>query len=126
MSVEVLSDQPVSRNLAAGRTGVACSYPQATVLANGDVACLYRQGTTKHSYDGVLLLQTSSDRGASWSAPAVAFDGRGLQPPQSVVSGGVCQAPSGELLVTFGLVDASHPRRIPRCQWASTLREDSG
>ena len=109
MKVEVLSDQPVSRNLASQRTGVACSYPQATILENGDIACLYRQGATKHSYDGVLVLQTSSDRGASWSDPAIAFDGRSLRPPQSVVSGGVCQAPSCELLVTFGLVDASHP-----------------
>ena len=109
MKVEVLSDQPVSRNLASQSTGIACSYAQTTVLEDGDIACLYRQGTSKHSYDGVLVLQISSDYGASWSDPVIVFDGRSLRPPQSVVSGRVCQTRSGELLVTFGLVDASHP-----------------
>ena len=109
MKIEILSDQAVSTNLAAGDAGLTCAYPQSTPLDRGDVACLYRQGTSKHSYDGILVLQTSRDRGEMWSEPLVAFDGRDLQPPQSVTSGGICQTGTGELLITLGLVDASNP-----------------
>ena len=107
MKVKVLSDKPVSPNLASRNTAIACAYPQSVALDSGEIVCLYRQGASKHSYDGVLVLQSSFDHGVSWSDPVIAFDGRGLPPPQSIVSGGLCQTPSGDLLITFGLVDAS-------------------
>lgn len=109
MRVEILSDGPVTLNLALKDPGVACAYPQTTVLENGDAACLYRQGASKHSYDGILMLQRSSDKGATWSEPLVVFDGRATEPPQSVLSGGLCQTRAGHLLVTLSTVDASNP-----------------
>ncbi len=101
MNVEILHDQPVSRNFLETPGGLTCAFPQVTAMANGDVACLYRQGITKHSHDGILLLQTSSDRGASWSEPGVVFDGRDSTPPETVVSGGLCEGAPDTLFVTF-------------------------
>ena len=109
MKIKILSDQPVSKNLAEGDNTVTCAYPQSITLNNGGIACLYRQGRTKHSYDGILMLQTSSDYGKSWSEPSVVFDGRNLQPPRSAGSGGICQTSTGELLTTFWIIDASKP-----------------
>jgi hypothetical protein len=109
MHIKILSDQPVSKNFAAGDIAIACAYPSSTVLSNGNIACLYRQGAGKHSQDGILVLQTSSDQGVSWSQPQIVFDGRYLQPRITVVSGGICQTDMGTLLATFSLVEDLDP-----------------
>jgi len=104
-----LADMAVSPNLLAGERGVTCSFPQAAALADGRVACVYRRGTTKHSHDGVFVLQISSDLGFSWGGPIVIFDGMNQRPAQTVVSGGICQTPAGTLFVTFSTVEGLPP-----------------
>ena len=80
MTINILHDVAVSPNLAQRDREVACAYAQTTLLEDGSVACLYRRGTTKHSHDGVLALQKSSDLGETWSEPQTVFDGHGRQP----------------------------------------------
>lgn len=109
MKIELLSDSSVSPNLNTRDAGVTCSYSLSTVLDNGDVACVYRRGTSKHSYDGILVMQTSPDRGKTWSDPAVVFDGTDRKPALVVVTGALCQTAAGTLLATFGLVKATRP-----------------
>ena len=106
MQIEILSDRPVSRNYLQGNGSLACAYPSSTVLADGDIACVYRQGATKHSPDGILVMQTSSDCGNSWTEPQVVFDGQQLNPTKTVESGGICFTNTGTLVATFGLVEA--------------------
>ena len=81
MKVNILSDRAVSRNLAAGDGGSACAYPLSIRLKDGSLCCVYRQGSSKHSVDSLLLMQTSEDLGETWSAPRVVFDGLKRTPP---------------------------------------------
>jgi hypothetical protein len=78
-------------------------------MRSGEVTCLYRQGTTKHSHDGILVLQTSPDGGSSWSNPRIVFDGRDMERPQTVVSGGLCESEPGTLFVTFFTLEDLEP-----------------
>jgi len=105
MRIEILSDKPVSSNLAAGDTSVACAYPVSTLLADDTIVCIYRQGATKHSHDGIFMMQTSADEGNSWGEPKVIFDGRQLQPPQTAIMAGVCQTRANTFLFTFGVIE---------------------
>ncbi len=109
MRVTVLSDQAVTSNLAAGDTASTCAYPLSTLLGDGSVCCVYRQGPSKHSVDSLLMMQTSQDLGDSWSAPQVVFDGRKSAPQVTVVSAGVCQTHDGNLLVVFGAIEGLAP-----------------
>jgi len=90
MKITILSDEPMSPNLAARDPGTACAYVQTTTTANGDLYCLYRRGSTKHGPDGVLVVQRSSDGGKTWSEPLTVFDRTAQDPPDSVICGGVC------------------------------------
>ena len=105
MKVNILSDRAVSRNLAAGDSGSACAYPLSIRLKEGSVCCVYRQGSSKHSVDSLLLMQTSEDLGESWSAPRVVFDGLKRTPPTTLVSPGLCQTADGHLMVIFGSIE---------------------
>ena len=125
MKVEILSDRPASDNLAAEDPSVACAFAQTTVMSNGDVACLYRIGRTKHSFDGVLAMQTSSDGGVTWSKPQIILDRLGAPAPMSVLSQGVSTTPSGALLATFTLVDASRPDLYVFSEEGFKLREQT-
>jgi len=109
MRVDILYDRPISPNFAAGEGGTMAAFPQAALLAGGRVACVYRRGTTKHSHDGVFVLQTSDDLGLTWSEPRVIYNGLGARPAQTVVSGGICQTPAGALLATFSTVEGLQP-----------------
>ena len=99
--VEILSDRAVSPN---GNAGITCAYPQTTLLNSGQIVCVYRQGESKHSHDGKLVRQCSDNGGQSWSKPTTVFDGTGMEPSQTVISGGVCAIDTNKLLVTFGAV----------------------
>lgn len=90
----VVSDNNESRDLT-------CVYPLTIATDEGALVCVYRRGQTKQSYEGVLVSQRSSDKGQTWSTPAIVCDKRHLQPPQSVNSGGVCQCADGSLLAVF-------------------------
>ena len=121
MKIELLYDGPVSPNFATGDgkarakrdQQVTCAYPLSTKLANGTVACVYRQGATKHSHDGILMLQLSRDGGQSWSAPRTVVNGLLESPTQTVVTGGICQMPSGALLAVYGTVEGLPPGVYP-------------
>ena len=109
MTIEILFDHPLSPNLHANQTNVSCAYPLSTHLDDGRIAVVYRQGETKHSRDGVLRWQLSSDQGKTWSTPQTIFDGLGQQPTQTVVTGGMVQTATGALLAIFGCVEGLPP-----------------
>ena len=109
MNVNIISDRAVSPNLAARDEGTCCAYPLSALLNDGTVAVVYRSGATTHSHDGVLMIQTSADHGASWDEPRVVFDGTVLDPSQTAVTGGLVQTPNGALLAVFGVVEGLEP-----------------
>ncbi len=113
MQVEILFDVAVSPNLAAGERAVTCAFPLSASLADGAVACIYRQGATKHSHDGVLLMQRSEDGGRHWSVPQTVANGLSANPTQTVITGGLCQTPTGALLASFGSVEGLPPNTYP-------------
>jgi hypothetical protein len=104
MTISILHDVAVSPNLANSEPGTTCAYAQTTLPDDGSIVCLYRRGTTKHSHDGVLVLQRSVDLGRSWSEPLTVFDGTADSPRETVVSAGICAAGPDNLLVVFGSV----------------------
>lgn len=113
MQLQILFDQPVSPNLAAGDRQTVCAFPLSARLADGSVICTYRQGVTKHSHDGVLILQRSYDGGQHWSAPQPIANGLTTTPTQTVVTGGLCETPSGALLASFGSIEGLPPNVYP-------------
>lgn len=113
MQIEILYDAPVSPNFPANQQRVMCAYPLSTKLQDGTVAVVYRQGETKHSHDGILVIQLSKDGGQSWSAPQTVVNGLLESPTQTVVTGGICQAPSGSLLAVYGTVEGLPPGVYP-------------
>lgn len=109
MNLDILFDVPVSPNRAAGVPGQVCAYPLTSVLQDGTVATVYRRGATKHSHDGVLVMQTSADGGATWTEPRTVFDGTAESPRRTVVTGGVVPTKSGSLLLACGVVEGLEP-----------------
>ena len=109
MRVEILSDNPISPNLIAADSSIKCAFPLSTVLNDGSVCCIYRQGTEKHSHDGVVLIQSSQDLADSWTPAVPVFDGRQLEPRLTAVSGALCQSRAGTLLAVFGAVEGLPP-----------------
>lgn len=108
MKITILDDVLASPTLSGdARRSFAC--PTACKLQNGDVLCLTRRGREKHSRDGVLMVQRSSDGGRTWSAPATIHDGMGLAVPESVHAGGICEGRDGTVFAMFTAVDAKDP-----------------
>jgi hypothetical protein len=102
MTISILHDEAVSPNLARRDPDITCAYAQTTLLDDDSIVCLYRQGTTKHSPDGILVLQRSVDLGRTWSEPQTVFDGTSDNPRETVVSAGICAMRHSILLVVFG------------------------
>lgn len=134
MKVKITADCPVSPNFAGGDAAIACAYPLTALLADGAIATIYRRGESKHSHDGALVMQTSTDQGETWTAPLTVFDGLHLEPAQTAVTAGLCQTRDGALLATFGAVEGLPPglymfsdegERLPRRLYV-TRSEDSG
>lgn len=109
MRVNILSDQAVSPNLSAGDSEKTCAYPLSIRLRDGSICCTYRQGSSKHSSDSLLMIQTSQDSGNSWSDPQVVFDGRKSTPVITMVTAGICQTNDGNLLALFGAIEGLIP-----------------
>ena len=107
MNVE--SDVAVSPNANNPALFPTCAYPAAALADDGTLVCTYRGGKEKHSYDGVLLAQRSSDLGNTWSDPVVVFDGTSLSPPQAAFSGGICRTAEGPLFTNFWAVQVTAP-----------------
>lgn len=134
MRVEIVGDVAVSPNLAAGDGGACCAYPLTAALGDGAIATVYRRGTSKHSHDGVLVMQTSGDGGAHWAEPVTIFDGTKLEPSKTAVTGGLVQTRSGALVAVFGVVEGLRPgvymfdeegQTLPR-KILTTRSEDGG
>lgn len=71
MKIKVLFDVNVSGDFGQDISPCVCAYPLTTVTADGGLVCLYRRGREKHSYDGVLLSQRSSDGAATWQGSPI-------------------------------------------------------
>ena len=122
MNVTILSDLAVSANAHGEGAFSTCAYPSVTLAGDGAAVCSYRGGSEKHSYDSVLLSQKSCDNGATWSQPAVVFDGLALSPPQAAATGGVCRAADGSLLAFFAAVEATRPEHYIHSEEGRTQR----
>lgn len=109
MGVNIIFDRAVSCNLDAGDRDSVCAYPLSIGLKDGSVCCVYRQGSSKHSVDSQLMMQTSGDLGETWLDPQVVFDGLKRTPPTTLVSPGLCQTADGHLLVMFGAIEGLTP-----------------
>ncbi len=133
MKVKILHDVPVSRNID-GAAPATCAYPLSTVLPDGTIVTVYRGGEAKHTYDGVLMSQRSTDMGSTWSEPQVLFNGTGLAEPQSVTSGGAAVAADGSILAMFKTTVVSTPDsyvysdagRTQKCLIYSVSSRDGG
>ena len=107
MKVDVIHDVIVSTGTQS--EDQACAYPLMALTADGAIVCMYRRGTEKHSYDGILVSQRSTDLGKTWSDPTMLFDGRALDPIQSASSEGICRCSDGTLVVVFCATEVTKP-----------------
>ena len=112
MKLNLLSDVAVSPNLNDSTQPPTCSYPFTTVMNDGTVVMVYRGGAEKHTYDGILFSQRSSDGGQTWSAPVVVCDFTTQNPPQPVTTGGICQVHDGSLLLIFKTTRVTQPNHF--------------
>jgi len=133
LNIDILEDNAVSPNLNRHAQGDVCAYAVPCRLKNGDLVCVYRQGSAKHSRDGVLIAQRSTDAGINWSDPVSVFEGLKESPPESVHSGVVCQAADGAVLAIFKTVEARNPeayifseegRQIPQRLYVSRSTDE--
>ena len=118
--VDVVHDVAISLGGATAGLGDCCAYPVADRTQDGLLVCIYRCGAETQTYDGIPVARTSRDRGKTWSDPVVLFDGRSLDPPESVLNPQVVVVPDGSLLALFQAVVATRPdedpfRRSPFC-----------
>jgi hypothetical protein len=109
VNIDILDDVAVSPNLDEGAQNDVCVYPLPCRLDNGDLLCVYRRGKEKHSLDGVLVAQRSTDGGANWSEQIIIYDGTHQKHPESVHTGALCQVADGTVLAMFTTVDAKKP-----------------
>jgi hypothetical protein len=103
MKIKILDEAVVTpENLPANHN--CCFSPSSCKTQNGEVVVIYRQGATKHSRDGVLISQSSTNQGRTWSRQSVIFNGLTGAPALSVHAGGVCRSGNGSLLAFFTAV----------------------
>ncbi|NQT59151.1 MAG: exo-alpha-sialidase [Bacteroidetes bacterium] len=105
MKVNILNDTAVSPNFEKKLSNPVCVYPLTCLLDNGDLLCLYRQGKEKHSFDGVLMVQKSTDSGVTWSDQITVYNGVSNNSPESAQTGGLCQLADGSVAVFFTVVE---------------------
>lgn len=104
MQIHVIHDCAVSQSRES-----TCAYPLTAVAVDGSLVCMYRRGREKHSYDGVLISQRSTDQGQTWSPPVTVFEGQELSPPQAIESGGICRCGDGSLLIVLCATEVTRP-----------------
>ncbi len=111
MKMTVIQDIAVSPNLHKGTQSPLCAYPMSCQLSNRELLCIYRQGKEKHSLDGVLIAQRSTDGGAKWSEEIIIYDGMSKNEPESVLGNcyALCQTTDGTILALFATVEAKKP-----------------
>ncbi len=123
LKVEIVQDAAVSPNLARGDAASVCVYPVSTRTQRGELLCVYRQGSAKHSRDGILVCQRSGDGGGTWSAPQTVFDGMSGASPESVHTGVVVEASGGEVRTFFTTVEARKPDAYIFSEEGRSLRQ---
>ncbi|MBI2441746.1 MAG: exo-alpha-sialidase, partial [Lentisphaerae bacterium] len=109
MKISIVQDIAVSPNAAKEDAAAVCAYPFSCRAPGGRIVCVYRQGTDKHSRDGVLMAQGSDDGGVSWGTPGLVYDGLSAAAPESVLVGLIGLDQNGELLAVFKVVAAEKP-----------------
>ncbi len=107
--IEILSDIPIYRNPHPDHESIYAAFPQICLIRNGDLACVFRGGTARYSYDGRYAMVHSSDRGITWSEPLDIIVPGEMHPPKVIVMGGMVETGSGDLLFTAGLVPGENP-----------------
>ncbi len=107
MRIKVNASSTVSNEIGADR--LSCAFPATCKLHNQEILCVYRMGRTKHSRDGVLVVQKSIDGGHSWHKPTTVCNLMRSPVPQSVHAGAVCQASDGTVYAMFTAVSAQNP-----------------
>lgn len=107
MRIKVNASSTVSNEIGADR--LSCAFPATCKLHNQEILCVYRMGRTKHSRDGVLVVQKSIDGGHSWHKPTTVGNLMRSPVPQSVHAGAVCQASDGTVYAMFTAVSAQNP-----------------
>ena len=108
--VDILFDTVVYRNESPDHQSVYAAFPQICHLRNGDIACVFRMGTARYSYDGRYVIVRSSDNGKTWSKPVNIISPEEMQPAGVVVMGGLIQTNSGTLIFAAGLLPGNHPK----------------
>ena len=108
MKVKILNDVAISPYLSEGERR-SCASPMTCRLENGDILCVYRRGSKKHSRDAVFIVQRSTDGGGTWSDSITIHDGMNQSVPESVHAGAVCQTQDGTVLAMFTAVEARDP-----------------
>lgn len=109
MNIKILYDRDVSTNTDESVLDPGCcAFGTSTVSKDGIVYIVYRSGQTKHSYDGILLGQSSADTGKTWSKPVLIFDGKTRQPVESVISSQAVCTPKGSLFCVFSVVSVTN------------------
>ena len=102
MSITINATTTVSKQM--GTPSLSCAFPVTCQLHNNEILCLYRVGHTKHSRDGILLVQKSFDDGISWRDPTTVCDLMGTHIPHSVHAGAICQTKDGVVHALFTAV----------------------
>lgn len=106
-TLAVRHDVAVSPNLADGDVSAVAAFP-SVCRTQDTIVCVYRQGVAKHSRDGVLLSQSSTDGGRTWSPRTTIFNRMGAVDAESVHVGVVCEC-DGAVLAFFKTVEATKP-----------------
>jgi len=131
--IDIASDVAVSPNLTRGSADVACAFPSPCRLQSGGLVCVYRQGSDKHSPDGVLVAQHSTDDGRSWSPPVTVFGGLARPNAESVHAGIVCERADGTVQAYFkaiavtesaAFIFSEEGRQLPQQLYIAESRDD--
>lgn len=88
--------------LAHAAAGKKLHFPNAERLQDGSIVAVAREGAGHTGQDGRLLLLTSDDAGATWSAPEVVLD-----TPYDDRDPMITQLSSGRLLLSWFQIDYS-------------------
>ena len=102
MHIRIVEDKPLDSNCFTN--GKSCSFGATTRIDESKIFCMYRSGTTKHSYDGKLLGQLSEDNGKNWNRPVVICDLTRADQVESVISGQVAATHEKVLIATVTTV----------------------
>lgn len=104
------------------QTATYDSFPTLAEV-NGDLVCIYREGTTHTSTFGDLRLRRSTDQGVTWGSASTIFDG-GTE-NEDCRDPGVVKLANGNLLLVWSVRNAAGTASVvDGCRWSTS--SDSG